>query len=268
MTDLPSLFVSHGAPTLAIWDSPAHRFLRQLGSSLPLPEAILVVSAHFNAEVPTITGAQTPETIHDFAGFPEALSAITYSAPGAPALAASVAQRLHEAGFAASIDHARGLDHGVWVPLSLMYPKGNVPVVALSVDPGRGPAHHYALGEALAPLRAAGVLIVGSGAITHNLAAFRGHAHDDEPPEWVQSFAQWTAGKVQAGDIADLTDYRKIGPNAQRNHPTPEHILPLFTALGAGGAARERLHSSYTHGVLAMDVYRFEDIKSATEISV
>lgn len=259
MTRMPSLFVSHGAPTLAVHDSPAARFLDGFARDLPKPRAVVVASAHFTTDEPTVTAAGAPATIHDFAGFPAVPETMTYPAPGPSALARDVRNRLAEHGLAARTDNTRGLDHGVWVPLSRIYPDADVPVVALSVQPDRDPQAHYVVGQALESLRDDGVLVVGSGAITHNLTEFRGRGQDDPPPAWVAAFADWVADRIDRGAITDLFAYRERGPYAARNHPSPEHILPLFTALGAGGARRQRLHASYTHSVLAMDVYRFDD---------
>jgi len=256
---LPSLFLSHGAPTLPLTDTPARSFLRQLGQDLPHPTAILVISAHWETERPTVNAVARNETIHDFFGFPRALYDIRYPAPGSPTLAETVAQLLRQAGFACDRDATRGLDHGAWVPLSLIYPAADIPVVQLSVQPHLGPEHHLRLGRALAPLRAQGVLIVGSGSFTHDLSEFRGHAANDPAPAWVNAFADWFDTRLAANRTADLLDYRKLAPYAVKNHPTEEHLLPLYAALGAAGddARAERLHASATYGVLRMDVYAF-----------
>lgn len=256
---LPTLFVSHGAPTLAVEDGAAHRFLTGLGDRLGKPEAVLMISAHFEAPVPTVTSAGRPETIHDFGGFPRALYELTYPAPGSPALAESVAGLLEAAGWTVRGDPERGLDHGAWVPLMLMYPAAEVPVVQLSIDSRRGAAYHYQLGELLRPLRDQGVLIIGSGGVTHNLRLFFGANQDDPPPDWVRAFSEWVEKAVVEDRREDLIDYRTQGPNAAGNHPTEEHYLPLLTALGAStpGEPGERLHTSHTYGVLMMDAYRF-----------
>jgi len=255
----PALFVSHGAPTLAVEDGAAHRFLAGLGGRLGTPKAILVVSAHFEASVPTVTSARQPETIHDFGGFPAELYRLIYPAPGSPALAASVAELLGEAGRPARTDPSRGLDHGAWVPLMLMYPDADVPVVQLSIDARRGAGYHYALGELLRPLRDQGVLIMGSGGATHNLSLFLGAQHDDPPPDWVRAFSDWVAEAIAEDRREDLIDYRSQGPYAVDNHPSEEHFLPLLTALGAAapGEINLRLHTSHTYGILMMDAYVF-----------
>jgi len=260
-TTLPALFLSHGSPALILEDCPARDFLRTVGTLVPRPKAILVVSAHWETEVPTVTTGSAPETVHDFFGFPAPLYAIRYAAPGAPALAGRVAGLLRDAGFAADGDPAQGFDHGVWAPLCLAYPAADIPVVQLSLQPRLDARHHFAIGRALAPLRDEGVLIVGSGSTTHNLMAFRQLRLSLAMPavDWAAAFADWRAAAVQAGDEAALLDWRSA-PEARRNHPTPEHFLPFFVALGAGtpGQPGRLLHRSMTYGVLAMDAYAFD----------
>jgi 4,5-DOPA dioxygenase extradiol len=256
---LPSLFLSHGAPTLPITDTPAREFLSRLGSSLPRPKAILVVSAHWETERSAVSGVAWNETIHDFYGFPRALYDLRYPAPGSPQLAEDVAELLRSARLDCDIDSTRGLDHGAWVPLSLIYPGADIPVVGLSVQPRLGPAHHLRIGRALAPLREKGVLIIGSGSFTHDLSEFRGHGSNDPAPNWVNAFADWFDAALKDGRTGDLLRYRDLAPYGRKNHPTEEHLLPLYTALGAAGelARIERLHASSTYSVLRMDVYAF-----------
>jgi len=260
MVPLPALFVSHGSPMLALQDSPARRFLDGLGQTLARPRAILVVSAHWEtAGGPALSLAQQPQTIHDFGGFPRALFEMRYLAPGAPALAERAAALLEGAGIPVGRSADRGLDHGAWVPLRLMYPAADIPVTQLSVVRGASPAQHAAIGRALAPLRTEGVLILASGSLTHNLYEYRGQGVDAPVPEWVSGFEGWMKERLEAGDQAALLDYRRAAPHAAQNHPTDEHLLPLFVAMGAGGpdARASRLHASVEHGVLAMDAYAF-----------
>jgi len=271
---LPTLFISHGSPTVLFDDDAAHRFLFGLAADLPKPKAILVISAHWETSIPTVSMAENPETIHDFGGFARSLYEAQYPAPGAPVLAEWAARLLEGAGFEVGRDLKRGLDHGAWVPLKLMYPDAAIPVTQLSIQTRLGPKHHLALGQALAPLRDEGVLIVASGSATHNLqAVFRTHFTLDAPvPDWVAAFAAWLAQTLEGGDVDALLDYRARAPYASENHPTEDHILPLFVALGAaGGAATKgaagkmvkgatkarRIHASFSFGALAMDVYRF-----------
>ncbi len=260
MTRLPALFVSHGAPTLPLEPGPTRGFLEGLGKSVGTPTALLMVSAHWETAAPAVSTAPRPETIHDFYGFPEALYRMKYAAPGAPDLARRVVQLLEAAGLEPAAVPDRGLDHGAWVPLSLMYPEADIPVTQLAVQTRLGPAHHLRLGEALRPLRDEGVLIIGSGSATHNLREFGNHRYDSPPPDWVSTFNDWLAGAVAAGRTADLLDYRRLAPQAARNHPTEEHLLPLFAAYGAGtpNVLPQRIHTGYTWGVIGMDAYRFD----------
>ena len=250
---LPSVFVSHGSPTLPFDDVPARDFLRGLGAKLGRPKAILVASAHWETPAPALNAAPRNATIHDFAGFPKPLYELRYDAPGAPALAKRAASLLAGAGLKTSIDAERGLDHGAWVPLMLMYPAADIPVLQLSVRSGA--AHHIALGRALATLRAEGVLILGSGGFVHNLGAIDWNGGPE--PEWARAFAAWTHQHLLARDQTALADYRMRAPYAAQAHPTEEHFMPLFVAYGAGGETALRLHSSVTLGSLRMDAYSF-----------
>jgi 4,5-DOPA dioxygenase extradiol len=256
---LPAVFVSHGAPTLPLTDAPAAAFLRGLGARLGRPRAILAVSAHWETERPTVNAVAVNATIHDFHGFPPALYDIGYPAPGSPKLAERVADLLCLAGLGSETDTARGLDHGAWVPLLLMYPAGNIPVVQLSVQSHLGPAHHLQLGWALAPLRAEGVLVLASGSLTHDLSRFRGRGLNAPEEADATEFASWFERALIGGRTGDLLTYRSLAPHAVRQHPTEEHLLPLFVALGAAGmqARAEHLHASATFGVLRMDAYAF-----------
>jgi 4,5-DOPA dioxygenase extradiol len=252
---LPSVFVSHGSPTLPFDDVPARDFLRDLGARLETPKAILVASAHWDTPAPALNAVARNATIHDFYGFPKPLYELRYEPPGAPAIAERAASLLAGAGLGASIDVERGLDHGAWVPLMLMYPAADIPVLQLSVQSRAGASHHLALGRALAPLRAEGVLILGSGGFVHNLSAIDWNGGPE--PEWSRAFADWTHQKLLARDETALAGYRMRAPHAAEAHPTEEHFMPLFVAYGAGGESALRLHSSATFGSLRMDAYSF-----------
>lgn len=247
---------------MAIESSPARDFLAGLGATLARPDAVLMVSAHFDSPVLTITASPKPPTIHDFGGFPDILYQQQYPAPGAPVLAHEIAVMLAGAGHELTIDSDRGLDHGAWVPLMLLYPGANVPVLQLSIDSRRRSDWHVRLGAALAPLRSRNILIIGSGSMTHNLRAFFTDrpAIDARPPEWVSDFADWIDVRLTEGDVAAVTNLIDLAPFGHRNHPTPDHILPLHVAIGAGGVPlrARRLHRSTTYGVLAMDAYAFD----------
>ncbi len=261
MNRLPTLFVSHGSPMLALQDSPARRFLQGLGESLPRPRAIVVVSAHWEtANGPAVSLAPQPETIHDFGGFPRALFEMRYPAPGAPEAAERAATLLEAAGIPVGRSTQRGLDHGAWVPLRLMYPDADIPVAQLSVVRGASPAVHERIGRALAALREEGALVLASGSLTHNLYEFRGQHLDAPVPHWVAEFEAWMKARLENDDRAVLLDYRRAAPFAAENHPTDEHLLPLFVAMGAAGpgARARQIHASVEHGILAMDAYAFE----------
>lgn len=250
---MPTVFLSHGAPTLILQDTPARTFLASLGKQLPRPRAIVAVSAHWDTDVPAVSLARHPETIHDFYGFPDALYRLRYAAPGAPELAERVAKLT-----GAAHDTHRGLDHGAWVPAMLGWPEADIPIFQLSVQPAESPAHHIALGRKLSALREEGILVMGSGSATHNLRALvRGG--ESEPEPWAQEFDDWLAETVEKGDEAALADYRAQAPNASDAHPTDDHFLPLHVAYGAAGVgARGRaLHRSFTLGNLSMASYAF-----------
>lgn len=258
---LPSLFVSHGSPMILIEPSPARAFLSGLGARFARPQSIVVVSAHHDTADAVVTAVDAPATIHDFGGFPQALFDMRYPARGDPALAERIAAAIRATGQPVTLNPHRGLDHGAWVPLMLGWPAADVPVVQLSISSRHPPEWHHAIGRALAPLRDEGVLIVGSGSMTHNLRAIfaEGRDHDAPVATWAAEFAAWMHDRLSAGDTAAVLDAVAQGPHGRQNHPTPDHILPLFAALGAGGAGAraERLHHSFTYGVLAMDAYAF-----------
>lgn len=250
---LPTLFISHGSPMLALDEtSPAHVFLKGLGASLPRPRAILVISAHWETAAPRITGAGHLDTIHDFYGFPEPLYDLRYPASGNHALAIDIARLL---GPPAGVDVIRGLDHGAWVPLRLMYPDADIPVLQLSLQTPLGAAHHLRVGDLVKPLTEQGVLIIGSGGATHNL---REYFHPAGGYASYDAFSAWLHDTLTRTDRDALLDYRRRAPEAARNHPTEEHFLPLFVALGAGGTKAERLHHSFDRS-LCMDAYIFRD---------
>ena len=255
---LPTLFLSHGAPTLPFQDIAARDFITGLGHSLPQPDAIVMVSAHWETDVPSVNAVAVNETIHDFYGFPAPLYELTYPAPGAPDLAARIADMLGDAGLRARIDPARGLDHGAWVPLLLMWPGHDIPVLQLSIQSKLGPGHHVQLGRALASLRQQNILVIASGSFTHNLRALQ-WSNPGPQPAWVTEFADWMHQALIAGRTCDLVSYRRLAPHAVENHPTDEHLLPLFVALGAAGegAKAERIHTSVDFGILRMDAYQF-----------
>ncbi|HET8708582.1 MAG TPA: class III extradiol ring-cleavage dioxygenase [Pseudomonadales bacterium] len=254
---MPALFVSHGAPdillhrgkTLALWD--------ELGQTLPTPAAILVVSAHWTTPNPLVSSAAHPRTIHDFGGFPRELYQIHYPAPGSLALAQRVEALLADASIPIQRDPAYGLDHGAWVPLTHLYPDANIPVAQLSVQPGRGPEWHFKLGQALAPLREENILLLASGAVTHNFAWLSALSQGIYPP--AGQFTEWVAEKIALKDWAAMLNYRLVSQYGAEAHPTDEHFLPLFVALGSmlPDEVATRFTPEFTYGALAMDAYQF-----------
>ncbi len=253
---LPSLFISHGSPMLALQPGDSGPALRRLAAELPRPRAIVVVSAHWESQELVVSASAAPETWHDFGGFPRELFAVQYPAPGDPQLAGEIVDLLHADGLNARTDSTRPFDHGTWVPLSLMYPAADIPVVQVSLPSRLGPALQTRVGHALASLREQGVLLVGSGSITHNLGELDWHAGPESIQPWARDFRDWVVDKLAADDETALHDYRRRAPNAVRNHPSDEHLLPLYFARGAGGDFSVA-HQGFTLGALGMDIYRF-----------
>lgn len=267
-TLLPTLFISHGSPMFALQPGEAGAQLARLGERLPRPRAVLVMSPHWMTRGPEVLAGRRPETVHDFGGFPRELYALSYPAPGAPEVAAEVIALLAAAGLDARANETVGLDHGAWVPLMHLYPAADVPVIQLSQPATRSPQVPYALGRALAPLHERGILVIGSGSITHNLYEFR--APHDPADRYASEFTDWIWQAIAAGDLDALLDYRARAPHAVRAHPTDEHLLPLHFAIGAAGdgwARAVRLPGDVTNGILAMDSFAFADTVTATAIA-
>lgn len=264
MPSMPSLFISHGGPNVVTDDSPARTYLMGLSHLFPRPKAIVVVSAHFETDGVTVVADPAPEMIYDFGGFAPKLYEMVYPAPGSPELAERVIGMLEEAGFAPQQLAKRGYDHGAWTPLKLAFPEADIPVVQVSIDPNRDAAWHYALGRALAPLREEGILLIGSGHITHNLRALfpvmrNGTTADPELVEKVNAFTTWFAERFAEDDREAILDWKNRAPFPAENHPTDEHLMPIFFAYGAGGDSPrvERVHSSMQYGFFAWDSYLF-----------
>ncbi len=264
---LPSLFLSHGSPMTALEPGAAGAFWSRLGPAIDAtfgrPRAILAISAHSLTREPALLAAARHEAVYDFGGFPDALYQLRYDAAGAPALADEVQALLAARGIKAHRLADGGLDHGIWTPLRSIYPDAGVPVLPLAFVPTQAPAEQFALGQALAPLAAQGVLVVGSGSITHNLrllGAFNQRV-DVSSPEIAESaaFRGWLRERARARDWDALFDYRRLAPHAALMHPSDEHLLPWYVAAGVGGrdSVPLRLHDSITYGALAMDAYAF-----------
>ncbi len=257
MARMPTLFVSHGAPTFALEPGRAGAQLQRLGERLDRPRAVVVVSPHWITRGVKVTGAAQPATVHDFGGFDRRLYGITYPAPGDPALAQRIADLLVQAGWPAGVDPQRGLDHGAWVPLLHLFPRADVPVLQVSMPADLEEAGAHRLGQALAGLADEGVLVIGSGSLTHNLHEFRMDAAAEAA--YAREFTHWIRAAVRAGDADRLTQALQRAPHAQRAHPTTEHFLPLVVALGAAGQPLPAtvLDGGIVHGVLAMESYVF-----------
>jgi 4,5-DOPA dioxygenase extradiol len=264
-TILPALFISHGAPLFALEAGSTGPALTRWGQGLQASgqglRGVVIMSPHWMAGSPAVMTNPAPATWHDFGGFPSELYALQYPAAGSPALAADVLALLAKAGMAAAGDAERPLDHGAWVPLMHLFPKADVPVVQVALPAGHGPAQVLAMGQALASLRAQGVLVVGSGSMTHNLREFFGGERAAAP--YVLEFSRWVEAAVARGDKKALLDYRRQAPHAQRAHPSEDHFLPLFFALGAAGWGQayegvvraDYLSREVMHGILSMDAF-------------
>lgn len=259
-TAFPSLFVPHGAPTFALNPGAAGAALKAIAQTLARPRAIIIVSAHWETEIPTVGTAAQLETIHDFWGFPDALYEIRYPATGCREAAEEVAVVIALAGLPVASNPQRGLDHGAWVPLRMMFPDADIPVIPLSLQSHGGAEQAYRLGQALAPLAEQGFLIIGSGNITHNLRDYQmASRNSGKIPAYVREFADWLAERSDEKDLRALLNYRQEAPGAVQAHPSDEHLLPFYVALGAGGpnAVADRIHAGIDDYVIAMDAYSF-----------
>ena len=270
---LPALFISHGAPLFAIDAGESGPALTRLGQQLKQQagaglRGVVIMSPHWTARSPAVMSTEQPQTWHDFGGFPPELYQLAYPAAGAPDLAAEVGVLLRGNGIEAQSDPKRPFDHGAWVPLMHLFPRADVPVVQLALPAGWGPAQVFAMGQALQPLRERGVLLVGTGSMTHNLSEFFGGQR--EPAPYVVEFSRWVEDAIGRGDLDALLDYRTRAPHAQRAHPSDDHFLPLFFALGAGGFGRGRppVQPGYVtrevrYGILAMDSFALPALAQA-----
>lgn len=257
----PTLFLAHGSPMLALDECGDYgRALRRFAASLPPLRAIVIVSAHWEAPAPIrVTAAERPDLIYDFGGFPPALRAIRYPSPGEPGLAAEIGSLFEAAGIAATLDPRRGLDHGVWVPLRLGFPRAEVPIVEVSLPRPRTPEDLLRMGRALRPLRDRGVLLVGSGGLVHNLRHARLDSERAAVDRWARAFDDWARDRIDRRDEEALLAYRELAPDADLAVPTPEHLDPLFFVLGAADA-RERaitVFEGFQYGNLSLRSFAF-----------
>lgn len=258
----PALFVSHGSPLVALDDDAYTQALSAWSAARPVPAAIVVVSAHWEEGLPVrATASERPALIYDFGGFPPKLYQLLYPCPGAPALAEELVERLRGADVPAQIEPARGLDHGVWVPLHILYRKASIPVVELSLPTGPGaPARLGEIGRALAPLRERGVLLMGSGGTVHNLRRLNWVQKYGPVDAWAAEFDRWVRERVGALDAAGLARYRTEAPQAALAMPTSEHFDPLFFTIGAAlpGDRVVDVFEGFQHGNLSMRCFALE----------
>ncbi|EJN07899.1 dioxygenase [Herbaspirillum sp. YR522] len=256
---LPSLFVSHGSPMMAVEPGRTGPLLAKVGATLPQPEAVVMLSPHWETMSARVGNQLKPQVIHDFGGFPAALYQLDYPAPGAPALAEHVARLLRDGGIEASTDGSWGLDHGAWVPMRYLYPQADVPTIQLSLQSHMPPDYHFRVGQLLAPLAREGILLVGSGSFTHNLRELqRNDPHAPDAPHTVE-FLHWFLERMRAGDLQALFGYRTTAPHAIRTHPSDEHLLSLFFAMGAADDWTQFVHldTGSTYHSLRMDAFAF-----------
>jgi 4,5-DOPA dioxygenase extradiol len=252
---LPALFVSHGSPMIALEDDPWGRALMQFGAATARPRAVVVVSGHWEAPAPVrVTASPTPETIHDFSGFPEALYRIRYEARGDPALASRVGELLKKADLRVALDPRRGLDHGAWVPLRFLYPRADVPVVEVSQIVPREPEDALRMGAALSRLRDEGVLLLGTGGIVHNLRRMDGADDPNRVADWARAFDSWVAARLEAMDVAGIAAYRTAAPYPELAVPTSDHFDPIFVVLGSArpGERVTMVHEGFRYGTISM----------------
>lgn len=257
MTTMPTLFVSHGAPTFALEPGLAGAQLLAVGQALGRPKAIVVVSPHWMTDAVEISSGPTPQTIHDFFGFPRELYELQYRAPGDPPLASDIQKTLLRSGIEARLNPTRGLDHGAWVPLRYLYPNADVPVLQVSFPFHANEKFSLDFGRALSPLAEMGVLIIGSGSLTHNLYEFCVGQPDEMAADYAKEFVLWIREAIQMGDVERLLRAMTMAPYARRAHPTLEHFLPLLVAVGAvsNTSPVTVLDGGFRHGMLSMESY-------------
>jgi 4,5-DOPA dioxygenase extradiol len=258
---MPVLFVAHGAPTLVMEQTPYTEFLKRLPGSLPRPKAIVIWSAHWISRQQKAGNAETMETIHDFGGFPQRMYEYRYPAPGDPELAQRITDTLAAAGIEASAD-GRGLDHGAWCPLLLMWPDADIPVVPLSVNPQLAPERQYEIGKLFASLRDEGILVMASGGLVHNLRKIYFEAQWNQAVEWAVRFDEWLERELSVWNLDALFRYESLAPYAAEAVPNggSEHFVPLLYAMGAADDCRsaKKLVQHYQAGSLSLNVWRFD----------
>ena len=253
---LPGLFISHGSPMLAIHPEQIGPALQRLSFNLPQPKAIVVMSAHWESDLLEVSTGIRPETWHDFRGFPPELYEIRYPAPGDPALAEQILQRLAQASVDAHANSSRPRDHGVWMPLLHMYPEAEIPVIAISLPMSMTAEQIFHIGQTLAPLREQQILFIGSGSITHNLREINWNDTNPPTPTWASNFRNEVVSQLSHQNFEAVLDWPTL-PDVMRSHPTIEHFAPIFFAMGLGHRF-SIVHAGFAMGSLGRDVYRFD----------
>lgn len=259
---IPSFFIAHGAPLLAIEENEYTQFLNNLGAALPRPKAVVLFSAHWESSVQKVSEVDQYETIYDFGGFPEALYRIKYPAKGDKDIAKKIAELFTAHGVPYEVETERGLDHGAWVVLKLLYPNADIPVISMSVNPQLAPEEQYKIGKSLSALRADDVLIIGSGGTVHNLGVLRMREDNGQIDQWALDFDEWLARHLHNWDIESLFKYNSLAPAANMAVPPygNEHFIPIFYAMGAAddGQKATLVHRSYRYGNLSHSVWQFD----------
>jgi 4,5-DOPA dioxygenase extradiol len=257
---LPSFFVAHGSPLLAIENNEYTQVINQLGQMLPKPRAIVVFSAHWESKVQKVSDLEKYTTIYDFYGFPEELFRIEYPAKGEKNVANEIETLLQNSGIPYAVDTDRGLDHGAWVVLSMLYPNAEIPVISMSVSPSLSPQEQYQIGKSLSELRSKDILILASGGTVHNLRAVR-FEDDGNIDQWASDFDDWLANYLYQWDLDSLFNYSSLAPNVHLAVPPNgvEHFIPIFYAMGAADDSRKAklVHRSYRYGNLSHSIWQF-----------
>jgi len=256
----PGLFISHGAPDIVLrTEHPTYTFLTEFGQKQPRPDAIVIFSGHWLSPHPMVSDATSYRPLYDFGGFDPKLYSLRYTPQGNLELAQMVAGLLRRYDARTEIVTNTTIDHGIWIPLLLMYPDANIPVVEVAMESGKPARYYYELGKTLAELKTHNVLVIGSGAMTHDLSGLSLLNHDALPPPRVTVFAEWMKDKLETGGKEAVMQYQQLAPYAWENHPTDDHIIPLFFAMGAGGDSARRIHTATTYKTVMMDAYAFSD---------
>jgi 4,5-DOPA dioxygenase extradiol len=258
---IPSFFIAHGAPLIAIENNEYTQFLHQLGNALPKPKAIVLFSAHWESNMQKVSRVDEYETIYDFGGFSEALFQVKYQAKGNEEMTREIEKLFTSQGVSYEVETKRGLDHGAWVVLRLLYPNADIPVISMSINPHLSPEEQYKIGKSLSELREKDVLIIGSGGTVHNLGALNWAKDNGEVDDWALDFDEWLASRLKNWDLASLYNYHSLAPTANLAVPPYgiEHFVPIFYAMGAADnhQTAKLLHRSYRYGNLSHSVWQF-----------